>query len=69
MKWRTIIKYVDLHTGEIISKKIVNEKYIITKTYHTEVMYTVEKGIQYGTRTITRVCTHEGRQRNLFDDN
>lgn len=62
MKWRTVIKYVDQQTGELLAKKTVNDKYIITQTYHTEIMYTVEKGIQYGTKTITRVCTNEGKQ-------
>lgn len=65
MRWRTIIKYVDQHTGELLGKKTVTEKYIITQTYHTEIMYTVEKGIQYGTKTITRVCTNEGKQREI----
>lgn len=68
MKWRTITKYVDQHTGELLTKQTVNEKYIITQQYHQEVMFTLEKGIQYGTKTITRVCTNEGKQRTLFND-
>ena len=74
MKWTTRTIYVDLQTGEVITKKNATKNYIIktkqneSKTEHN--WKRTQGGGQYRedrtVRTITYGCTKEGKQIDIW---
>lgn len=67
--WRTISKYVDLQTGEELTKKQVEEEYIILgkkKNIEYEHKYINRQRKTFGTTTITNECTKNGKQIRIW---
>lgn len=63
LKWTSISEYVDEETGEVLTKKQVEEYYIIIKKVkHGNIDNTTNTGI---IRWIN-VCTKGGKQKKLF---
>lgn len=68
-KWRSISEYVDLETGEIITKNVFEKSYYKVrsskKTIIEEVIINQEK-LNYGTIKHTTECRRRN-QRSLFE--
>lgn len=60
LKWYTVVEYVDIETGELISKSLKERKYyVIRKTKKVEV-YEYQG---YGITKWTAECRRNGQQR------
>lgn len=63
LKWTSISEYVDEETGEILTKKQVEEYYIIIK----KVKYgNIDNTTNTGIIRWINVCTKRGKQKKLF---
>lgn len=67
MSWVTKVRYVDIHTGEIITKEEADKKYRIVKT-QIHSIYESGYGKNRWVKWLTKLCSNEGKQRNLFGD-
>ena len=65
-KWLTETEYIDIETGEIISKSCFDRHYYIIKETETKTEYKQIKGQNYGIKKIKKLCERNRQQRIEF---